>query len=218
MIGPKAGIVWIYNEDHVGRASESSRLIVISPMIRATGRRSMPPPPSAAANKSATRSFARTIAKSLTSGPIRAFDRRPLTLILVAICVVVFLLQTLAEQRRTRSNPLCAFRPYYVDREGRWHGNGLKEIRQGEVWRLVTPIIMHGNPLHIFFNMWWLVDLGTLIEVRRGTLAAGILDPGLGDRLEFRPVSLDGTRRSRRTASFSGHVGRRLSHCSVTSG
>ena len=29
---------------------------------------------------------------------------------------------------------------------------------------------MHGNIIHIFFNMWWLVALGTMIEVRRGTL------------------------------------------------
>ena len=63
-----------------------------------------------------------------------------------------------------------SFSTAYLDQEGRARGNGLNDILHGEVWRLVTPAIMHANPLHIFFNMWWLASLGTLIEIRRGSL------------------------------------------------
>jgi membrane associated rhomboid family serine protease len=37
-------------------------------------------------------------------------------------------------------------------------------IRQGEVWRFVTPIFFHANILHIFFNMYALYNVGPQIE------------------------------------------------------
>lgn len=33
-----------------------------------------------------------------------------------------------------------------------------------EPWRLITPIFLHGNVIHIFFNGWWIKDLGAIFE------------------------------------------------------
>jgi GlpG protein len=49
-----------------------------------------------------------------------------------------------------------------------------KDIFQGQVWRLITPAFLHQelsiSPWHLIFNMFWLLDLGTMIERRHGSL------------------------------------------------
>jgi GlpG protein len=52
---------------------------------------------------------------------------------------------------------------------------GLQEIRHGELWRLITPIFIHFPTstfiiAHIFFNMLWLRDLGSMMEARLGSI------------------------------------------------
>lgn len=47
-------------------------------------------------------------------------------------------------------------------------GSLFGKIRQGEFWRLFTPVLLHGNLLHILFNMAWVWLLGRQIEERIG--------------------------------------------------
>lgn len=41
-------------------------------------------------------------------------------------------------------------------------------IRAGQLWRLVTPVFLHGSILHIGFNMYALLIFGRGLEVRYG--------------------------------------------------
>lgn len=37
-------------------------------------------------------------------------------------------------------------------------------IDAGQLWRLITPVFLHGSLTHIFFNMYALLSIGTLLE------------------------------------------------------
>jgi len=37
-------------------------------------------------------------------------------------------------------------------------------IRDGQWWRFITPVFLHGSVTHIFFNMYALLSLGTFLE------------------------------------------------------
>ncbi len=54
------------------------------------------------------------------------------------------------------------------------------ELRDAQVWRLLTPIFIHMNLLHIVFNLMWLADLGSMIEGRQSSNLLGWLVLGLG--------------------------------------
>lgn len=45
----------------------------------------------------------------------------------------------------------------------------LPEVLKGEVWRLFTPALLHGGWLHLIMNIWWLLDLGSMIEARESS-------------------------------------------------
>ena len=40
------------------------------------------------------------------------------------------------------------------------------KISEGQIWRLLSPVFLHGGFLHILFNMLWLYMLGKQIETR----------------------------------------------------
>lgn len=49
-----------------------------------------------------------------------------------------------------------------------WNAPLFEKIREGEIWRVLTPAFLHANIFHLFFNMIWLIVLGQQIEKRLG--------------------------------------------------
>lgn len=46
---------------------------------------------------------------------------------------------------------------------------GLPEVMTGQVWRVVTPIMIHLSFMQFFFNLLWFLALGSQVEARDGT-------------------------------------------------
>lgn len=80
---------------------------------------------------------------------------------LMAICVIVFFATGMGEKPSVMQ--YLTFVPL-VQARGTWIFGEVNAIWQGQIWRLWTPMFLHFGWLHIFFNLWWLKDLGTAIE------------------------------------------------------
>lgn len=178
---PEGWHVWIYNEDHVPRARdelEGYRRRPDDPRFRSAA-------PAAEAirrdQKQADQTFRKNYRDSSDVWGYPDFRRRPLTTLLIVACVAIFVLQNI-KPGTFKNIPtgddlmdLLSFSRYTIDEHGQVVAHGLEDIQRGEVWRLITPTLMHAHLLHIFFNLTMLQSFGTLIEVRRGTLRLLIL-------------------------------------------
>lgn len=96
--------------------------------------------------------------------------------ITILVCSLLVGLVTLSERPRTliqgeytlaqqTTNTLS-----FVDRiEYSKTGDAWVAIRRGEVWRLITPVFLHGDLMHLAFNMLMLWFLGSAIERLQGS-------------------------------------------------
>jgi GlpG protein len=170
---PEGWLFWIYNEDHTARAREELQNYVARP--------DDPRFQTAAETATAIRRREDELNKRFRKNYREVSDlwaypdlrRRPLTSTLVAVCVAVFLLEHSSAGFSVQKT--LSFTPLRVTLEGEIKDSGLAPILHGEVWRLVTPIFMHGGIIHIGFNMLCLIAFGTQIELRRGTLRLFLL-------------------------------------------
>ena len=105
--------------------------------------------------------------------PLQDYGFGLLTFVLIVISVVVALYSKLGD------DPQLIMRLFITeyslsDNLLQWNG-ALPEIRHGQVWRLITPIFIHFGLLHLFFNMLWLRDLGSMIEARQSWKLLAVL-------------------------------------------
>ena len=87
------------------------------------------------------------------------------TLLLVAICICVAVLSKFGKDREAIQGWFIA---QFMQAGEYYLPKGMPEVMQGQVWRVITPIFIHFDFIHLFFNMYWLVYLGGMIERLKG--------------------------------------------------
>lgn len=80
------------------------------------------------------------------------------TMVISLACVAMYLVTLLASSKVGEVNALIRY------------GAALPQaVFGGQWWRLITAGFLHGNLIHIFFNLWVLMDLGRHAEEIYGT-------------------------------------------------
>lgn len=102
----------------------------------------------------------------------RPFAKRaPVTLFLILASVLLTLLSSFGKSVEPIMSTFgfAKFVPTKKPGYLAWVPPGDSEIREGQLWRLVTPAFLHLDPMHLLFNMYWVFTLGQMIEMRRGS-------------------------------------------------
>ena len=164
--------VWINDEDKLEEAAKlltDFRLNPADPKYRAEARSASEL--RAEAEKDEAKYRKRLSDRRHLVRPLRDYGFGPLTFVLIAISVVVAFYSRLGADRQAIMRLFIT--DYTVsDLLLRWN---LPEILHGQFWRLITPIFIHFGLLHIFFNMVWLRDLGSMIEGRQSSWTLAVL-------------------------------------------
>jgi len=101
-------------------------------------------------------------------------SRCPVTSLLIGISVVVFLFMQSDEYENQvrQALSICSFQ---ISGNMISYDRRLVDVRDGEVWRLVTPIFLHFSIFHILFNCMMTYQLGGAIEAVRGSPRMALL-------------------------------------------
>ena len=165
--GPEGVAIWVREEDQVARATEELAAFSAQP---ADPRYAAAAKEAEALRREAVRkerAYRKNFVEVRDRWDTRGVAGRPLTLALVAISVVVYLIAPLGPPLEPLENALLFASEHEVD--GSTVIYPWLDLERGQVWRLITPIFLHGGFLHLLFNMLWMIDLGGQIERRRGT-------------------------------------------------
>jgi GlpG protein len=180
-MGDDKSEIWIHEEDQVKQAKAELAIFVANPddpkYARSIGQ----------ANEILRRQDdkRKRIQKKIVVGQ-RALNPQPkVTVALIGICLAVALFTNFGDQIEGDLYRSLAFNavPPPASLEVVLHAKGdrddlnmrLASIQRGEVWRLVTPIFIHHGFFHFLFNMYWLFQLGRMIELRYGRVYLLIL-------------------------------------------
>jgi GlpG protein len=163
--------VWINDEDKLEEAASllaAFRLNPVDPKYRAEAKSASEL--RAEAEKDEAKYRKKLSDRRQLFRPLRDYGFGPLTFVLIGISVVVFLLSGFGKDPQ----PILAL---FITDFTRFNpfGPRLPEIQHGQAWRLITPIFIHFDPLHILFNMLWLRDLGSMIEGRQSSRMLAVL-------------------------------------------
>ncbi len=104
--------------------------------------------------------------------------RRPLTLAIILVCCIIGVFTNMGGDplQPLMRKLLFSDRVHFVtDLNQDSFTVRLIDLRKGEVWRIVTPALVHYGAMHLAFNMVMFYQLASVIEHRRGTWRLALL-------------------------------------------
>ena len=171
--------VWVKSDDDCPRATEFLTTFQRNPSDPLFTRAASEAADARRREAEDLASYRRRVRSARTFFPsLKGYRFGPLTFALMVVCVVLFVMTKLGTD-------FAAVNSFWFS-EHRSFATIWKrildvpELRDGQVWRLLTPIFIHMNLMHIVFNLMWLADLGSMIEGRQSSSLLGWLVLGLG--------------------------------------
>ncbi len=122
---------------------------------------------------------------SMSGGAFRGFPTRqqaiPVTIGIIVLSVLVGFVTSFGRPKPSNKPGEYSFEEQlycvlsFLDPRERLREDGVvpdafTSIKKGELWRFVTPLIMHGSQFHLLFNMLWIYSLGSMIERLHGSI------------------------------------------------
>jgi rhomboid protease GluP len=100
------------------------------------------------------------------AGPLRAlFRRRSFVDIITVACVVFYVLPLIFDpQMALRSRGFFNILPASLGALRAFGATGAVPWHEGQWWTLFTAVYLHGDLLHILFNVLWIRQLGPAVE------------------------------------------------------
>jgi GlpG protein len=169
--------VWVIEEDQVAKARELWVRFIAEPGNPAYAQASLSARKLRQLEEREEKAYERrqeTFERRVEgTGAIRA----PLTVLLIVVSVVVYLLGMSGDKKRVQdalwfqapSGEVQIGSPQELVRFPFSLRAPLESIAKGQVWRLVSPIFLHLDGIHLLFNMLMLSSLGTALERSIGT-------------------------------------------------
>lgn len=99
------------------------------------------------------------------------------SVLLLVLCVYVAAITRLGTESAALSPLMISRVPRLAPEHWRLM---LPEIRRGEVWRLVSPVLLHFSLPHLLFNLWTFWGLASAIERVRGSVSLLAMVVGFG--------------------------------------
>ena len=165
-----AWVVWVHSEDDLEQAS---RLLAgfagnpNHPRFKYSTRFQKQPPPTPS---SATNHEGREGDKQENldlSDTLASIGIGPLTFAVILGCLLIGVVSGFGSNMEILQ-PLFMTQ-FTVNGDFATWVKGLPEIRSAQVWRFVSPSLVHFGILHLLFNMFWFVIMASMVEARERT-------------------------------------------------
>jgi len=100
-------------------------------------------------------------------------QRRPATVAIIVIAVAIGFATNFFDTRVDKFSQVTGYLTtchVEIPEAGRvqYPRDIFAQIKEGEVWRLFTPALLHHGVMHMVFNLYWLYALGGMIEEKQG--------------------------------------------------